>query len=202
MPQNLLIATRNKKKKSELESILSSWDVQLLTLDNVSGMPEIDEDGFTFEDNAIKKARTIAQLSGYITLADDSGLEVDALQGAPGVYSARFAGLEANDEANNRKLMDMLIDVDADNRTARFICVIAVAHPNGTVQTVRGGCEGHIALEPKGQEGFGYDPLFIPNGYKESFAELEAEEKNLMSHRGKALQLVKPLLQTILAAED
>lgn len=201
MPRNLLIATRNSKKKRELESILNTWDVKLLTLDDVAGMPEIVEDGSTFEENAIKKALTIAKLSGCLTLADDSGLVVDALNGAPGVYSARFAGEEANDENNNRKLLDMLKDAAEENRTARFVCVIAVAAPEGSVDTVQGICEGQIGVIARGNGGFGYDPLFMPSGFNKSFAELSDTEKNQISHRGKALQKAKAILQRILDAE-
>lgn len=198
MTRNLLIATRNNKKKRELQSILSSWDINILTLDDMETMPEIIEDGVTFVDNAVKKARTIAQLSGCTTLADDSGLEVDALGGEPGVYSARFSGPEADDNKNNRKLLDMMRDVAAEERTARFICVIAVAAPDGSVQTVEGVCAGKIGMYAKGENGFGYDPLFIPAGFDRTFAELADDEKNRISHRGKALQEAKKILPALL----
>jgi len=201
MTQNLLIATRNNKKKKELQSILSTWDVQLLTLDDFAGMPEIEEDGNTFVENAIKKAQIIAQLSNCITLADDSGLMVDALGGAPGVYSARFAGLDADDSDNNRKLLDMMKGIAQEQRTARFICVIAVAAPDGLVKTVQGVCEGRIETSGRGEGGFGYDPLFIPEGFQKTFAELGDDEKNRISHRGRALQEAKYLLQVVLGAE-
>lgn len=201
MTRNLLIATRNNKKKRELQSILSSWDINILTLDDMETMPEIIEDGVTFVDNAVKKARTIAQLSGCTTLADDSGLEVDALGGEPGVYSARFSGPEADDNKNNRKLLDMMRDVAAEERTARFICVIAVAAPDGSVQTVEGVCAGKIGMYAKGENGFGYDPLFIPAGFDRTFAELADDEKNRISHRGKALQEAKKILPALLGME-
>ncbi len=201
MTQNLLIATRNNKKKKELQSILSTWDVKLLTLDDFEGMPEIEEDGTTFVENAIKKARVIAQLSGCITLADDSGLVVDALGGAPGVYSARFAGLDADDSDNNRKLLDMMKGIAQEQRTARFICVIAVAAPDGLVRTVQGVCEGRIETFGRGEGGFGYDPLFIPEGFQKTFAELGDDEKNRISHRGRALQEAQYLLQIVLDME-
>ena len=169
MTQNLLIATRNNKKKKELQSILSTWDVKLLTLDDFEGMPEIEEDGTTFVENAIKKARIIAQLSNCITLADDSGLMVDALGGAPGVYSARFAGLDADDSDNNRKLLNMMKGIAQEQRTARFICVIAVAAPDGLVKTVQGVCEGRIETSGRGEGGFGYDPLFNTGRFSENF---------------------------------
>jgi len=201
MPRNLLIATRNSKKKRELQTILGSWDVKLLSLDDIEEMPEIEEDGATFTENATKKAKTISALSGLITLADDSGLEVDALGGAPGIFSARFAGIDADDEKNNRKLLTLMQDIKEVNRSARFVCVIAIATPEGIVQTAQGVCTGKIELARRGQGGFGYDPLFIPSGFSESLAELSDAEKNKISHRGKALQEAKPLLQQILGAE-
>ncbi|PKM77302.1 MAG: non-canonical purine NTP pyrophosphatase [Firmicutes bacterium HGW-Firmicutes-15] len=201
MPQNLLIATRNSKKKRELETILGDWDVNLLTLDNIEEMPEIEEDGATFAENAIKKAQIISALSGFITLADDSGLEVDALGGAPGIFSARFSGIDADDEKNNHKLLALMQNLSEVNRTARFVCLIAIATPEGIVQTVEGVCKGKIDITRRGQGGFGYDPLFIPSGFNKTFAELSDEEKNEISHRGKALQEAKPLLQRILGVE-
>lgn len=201
MPRNLLIATRNKKKRQELHEILKDWNIDIITLDDIKGIPEIEEDGSTFVDNAIKKASTVAALSGFITLADDSGLVVDALEGRPGVFSARFAGIDANDEKNNLKLLSMMQGLREEERTARFVCVIAVAEPDGRVQTVQGACEGRIANVASGQGGFGYDPLFIPLGLSQSFAELSDREKNAISHRGKALQEVKFLLQRILNVE-
>ncbi len=198
MAQNLLLATRNPKKKKELQSIIGAWDLNLLTLDEVAEIPEIEEDGETFQANAMKKARISAQLSGCITLADDSGLVVDVLEGAPGVYSARFSGLDASDDDNNRKLLSMMQGIPEDRRTARFVCVIAVAAPTGLVKTVEGVCEGRIGTIPEGQEGFGYDPLFIPAGYNKTFAELADTEKNMISHRGRALQKAKYLLQDFL----
>lgn len=198
MTQNLLLATRNNKKKRELQTILGAWDINLLTLDEVAEIPEIEEDGSTFRENAIKKAVTSAKLSGCITLADDSGLVVDALEGAPGVYSARFAGPHASDDDNNHKLLDMMHNVPEHQRTARFICVIAVALPDGKAKTVEGVCEGRIDTKHHGQGGFGYDPLFIPAGYSKTFAELTDDEKNMISHRGRALQAAKQLLQDFL----
>jgi len=195
MTQKLLIATRNHKKSKELQEILAGSGIQVLTLDDIAGMPEIVEDGQSFEENATKKAAVIAKLSGYTTLADDSGLEVDALNGAPGIYSARFAGENATDEENNQKLLKLLEDVAEPDRRARFVCVIAICQPDGTVRTVRGTCEGKIIFEPGGQGGFGYDPLFVPEGYSKTFAELSAEEKHRISHRGKALHAARPLLE-------
>lgn len=191
----LLLATRNHKKKRELQDILRDLDIELITLEDIDELPEVEEDGHTFEQNAFKKAKTTAILSGYITLADDSGLEVDALDGRPGVYSARFAGADATDEKNNHKLLNLLKDVEESSRTARFKCVIAIYSPQGKTAMVEGSCEGQIALKPSGQGGFGYDPLFIPHGFSQSFAELSPEEKHRISHRGKALQKAKPLIE-------
>lgn len=193
----LLLSTRNLHKRRELEEILKDLDVEVLTLDEVGISAVIEEDGKTFAENAIKKAGIIAKLSGCITLADDSGLVVDALDGAPGIYSARFAGENANDRDNNIKLMELLKEVEVPLRTARFVCTIAVCTPEGKVYTVEGRCEGRIGLHPRGEGGFGYDPLFIPEGYDQSFAELGETVKNRISHRGKALQQAREVLEEV-----
>mgnify|MGYP001019374294 CR=1 FL=1 len=188
MQNTLLLATRNQHKQRELEELLNPLGIKVKSLADIPDCPEIEEDGQSFEENAIKKARLTAIYTGMTTLADDSGLEVEALGGQPGVYSARFAGEPGNDEANNRKLLRLMQDIPADQRQARFVCVVAISDPDGTTRTVSGVCEGQIAFEPRGTGGFGYDPLFIPTGYTRSFAELTAEEKNRISHRAKALQ--------------
>lgn len=182
----LLMATRNKGKVRELRQLLSGLDVELLSVDDAGDLPEVEEDGETFTANAIKKARTLAQASGLWALADDSGLEVDALGGAPGVHSARYAGEPCDFAANNRKLLKALEGVE--NRRARFRCVIALASPDGRVETVEGACEGEIAPALRGEGGFGYDPLFCPQGHAETFAEMPAERKHTLSHRGEALR--------------
>jgi len=197
MKKKLLIANRNQKKKKELQQILCDLNFELITLDDLPPLPEVEEDGMTFTENAVKKAVTVARQTGLLTLADDSGLSVDALQGAPGVFSARYSGPEANDEKNNRKLLLALEDIPDVDRTARFVCVIALASPDGQVQTVEGSCEGRIDHILKGNAGFGYDPLFIPEGFEMSFAQLEPSIKNTISHRGKALALIKPVLESI-----
>ena len=197
MKKKLLIASRNQKKKKELQQILSDLNFELLSLDDLPPLPEVEEDGMTFTENAIKKAVTVARQTGLLTLADDSGLSVDALQGAPGVFSARYSGPEANDEKNNQKLLRALEDIPDADRSARFVCVIALASPDGQVQTVEGSCEGRIDHILKGNAGFGYDPLFIPEGFEVSFAQLEPSIKNTISHRGKALALIKPVLESI-----
>lgn len=195
MTARLVIASRNEKKKQELLQIIQGLDLEVVTLNEFPDAPEVEEDGLTFQENAIKKAREIARFTGCLTLADDSGLEVDALGGRPGVFSARFAGEPSDDERNNQKLLDMLQGIPAQERTARFRCVIAIASPDGRVETTEGTCDGRIGFFPRGQGGFGYDPLFIPDGFKQTFAELSSEVKNRISHRGKALQKASKLLR-------
>ncbi len=199
MNPKLLLATHNPKKKWELQQLLHDQKIKILTLDDMEGIGDIVEDGLSFAENAIKKARETAALSGYTCLADDSGLAVDALEGKPGVFSARFAGEDADDQKNNEKLLDMMRNIEEGRRTARFICVIALSSPAGDdIQTVSGVCEGRIAKKPSGTGGFGYDSLFIPQGYEESFGELSPQIKNSISHRGRALKKCLPLLQEYL----
>ena len=183
---NLLIATRNRHKLEEIRAILKVPGLKLVGADEVPGLPEVEEDAPSFEGNAIKKARTLALASGCWTLADDSGLEVDALDGAPGVISARYAGPEASTPANNARLLKELTGVT--DRRARFRCVLALCAPDGRAWTVEGRCEGRMLEAPRGANGFGYDPLFVPEGHEQTFAELPASVKNGMSHRGQALQ--------------
>ncbi len=185
--QQWLVATRNAGKLAEIRSIFKYPGIALLGVADVGdALPEVEEDGDTFEANAITKALTLALVSGLTTLADDSGLEVDALGGEPGVYSARYAGEPCDDEANNRKLLMRLKGVE--NRRARFRCVIALATPDGRVTTACGACEGGIAVAARGAGGFGYDPLFIPDGRSHTFAELGEAVKHRLSHRGTALR--------------
>ena len=188
----LFLATGNPNKRREIEALVRPLGIAVVTLSDVGDIGEVIEDGDTFEANACKKALYGAAKTGLWCLADDSGLEVDALDGAPGVYSARYAGEDADDEANNRKLLDALKDVPDEKRTARFKCVIALAAPEGeggarVVFTTEGAVEGRILREERGANGFGYDPLFFhpPSGV--AFAELSMEEKSKVSHRGKAL---------------
>jgi len=182
----LLVATRNRHKLDEIRAILSWPGVELVGADaHAQPLPEVIEDAATFEGNAIKKARTLCDASGLWTLADDSGLEVDVLGDAPGVFSARYAGEGAGDSANNARLLRELEGLD--DRRARFRCVLALAAPDGRVWTVEGRCEGRIARAPSGAGGFGYDPLFHPDGGTCSFAELPPGEKNRISHRARAL---------------
>lgn len=182
----LLVATRNQHKLEEMRAILHLPGVELIGADEVVGLPEdIVEDADSFADNALLKARALCVASGLWTLADDSGLEVDALDGAPGVHSARYAGEPSDTTANNAKLLREL--TGKTHRSARFRCALALVAPDGHVWTVEGRCEGHIAHAPAGRDGFGYDPLFVPHGFTQTFAELSAEEKNRISHRGAAL---------------
>ena len=181
----LLIATGNAHKLGEISTILRVPHLELVGMKALGSLPSVVEDGDTFEANAIKKAVSLARVAGLWTLADDSGLEVDALRGEPGVWSARYAGEPSNDAANNRKLLDNLATID--DRRARFRCVIALSDPTGNARTVAGACEGTLLRAGRGHNGFGYDPLFVPNGYSLTFAELDGRTKNLISHRAQAL---------------
>ena len=188
----LIAATRNRHKLEEIREILSDLDVEILDLDAFPDVPPVEEDGLTFEANAIKKARETTLATGKWTMADDSGLEVDALGGDPGVHSARYAGEPVDYEANNRKLLKALEGVSG--RKARFRCVIAICSPEGNIMTVNGTCEGHISERCTGTAGFGYDPLFVPDGHSLTFAELGQEVKNGISHRSVALENARSLL--------
>ena len=186
----ILIASHNKNKIAELEALLKTVcaDAEVVSLSDVGFTDEIIEDGTTFEENALIKARTGARL-GYITVADDSGLMVDALGGAPGVYSARYAGEDGNTEKNNAKLLAALQGVPQDKRTAHFVSVVACVFPDGREDiVVRGECPGEILTSPRGKTGFGYDPLFWYAPFGKTYAEMTAEEKNSISHRGVAMQ--------------
>jgi XTP/dITP diphosphohydrolase len=181
----LVIATRNAHKLEEIRAIFDFQNLDVLSAFDFPDIPDVVEDGDTLEANAIKKAVEIAAATGCWALADDSGLEVDALDGAPGVYSARYAGEPCSYEANNEKLLRELSG-KAD-RSARFRTVIALSDPGGSTQTVEGECSGVIIEELRGTNGFGYDPLFIPDGYAETFAQLDSDVKNHISHRANAL---------------
>jgi XTP/dITP diphosphohydrolase len=183
----LLLATRNPHKVREIAAILHPTGLRIVAADAFPDLPEVVEDGATFEANASKKAAMLARAAGLWTLADDSGLEVDALGGAPGVYSARYAGEPVDYEANNRKVLRQMAGVR--DRAARFRCVIALSDPAGNVRTVEGRCEGRIIRAPRGRQGFGYDPIFVPDGFAETFAEMDGETKNRISHRAAALRL-------------
>ena len=202
----LILASRNKKKIREMEALLAKYvdDVRILSLDDIGFEGDIEEDGTTFEENALIKARTAMEASGNriaaaqaAAIADDSGLAVDALNGAPGVYSARYAGGHGDDAANNALLLKNLADVPAEARTARFVCCIACVFPDGTSFTVRGETEGLIIDHARGEGGFGYDPYFYYQPYGKTFAELTADQKNAISHRGKAVAKLAEKMKTI-----
>ena len=182
----LVIATRNAHKLEEIRAIFDFSNLEVLSAFDFPEIPDVVEDGDTLEANAIKKAVEIADATGCWAMADDSGLEVDALDGAPGVYSARFAGEECSYPANNEKLLRELSG--KEDRAARFRTVIALSDPEGNVQTVEGECPGSIIEELRGTNGFGYDPLFVPDGCTETFAELSSKVKNRISHRARALK--------------
>lgn len=187
----LVVGTRNKKKKREIETILESFPVELKSLDDFPDAPEVEEDAETFEGNATKKARTLADALNEWVIADDSGLEIDALGGRPGVQSARYAGPDAMDAQKCQKVLAELQGVPREKRTARFRCVIALARPGRLEFTVEGRCEGCIAETMSGKGGFGYDPIFYYRAAGRTFAEMMPEEKNRVSHRGKALALFR-----------
>lgn len=196
MKLELVVATRNRKKVEEIRRILEGLAVILYALDDFPGCPEVEEDADTFEGNAVKKATAVARYAGKPAIADDSGLEVDALNGAPGVWSARYAGDNADDKKNLEKLLSELRDVEKEKRGARFVCCVALAHPDGRVETFRGFVEGRIGTEPIGFNGFGYDPVFYPLGRDRTFAEMSAGEKDALSHRGMALKELRAYLST------
>jgi XTP/dITP diphosphohydrolase len=193
----LVIATRNKGKIEELKSLFSGFPIRMKSLNDFGPIPEPVEDGKTFEDNAYKKAHFTARVLGFPALADDSGLTVAALGGAPGVFSARYAGEGAGDEANIRKLLKAMEGVS--DRKAAFECVISIAVPRGPALTYEGKCEGEIATDPGGKNGFGYDPVFFYPPLGKTFAELSREEKNLVSHRGKAVAKLLAEFDKVLA---
>lgn len=200
---NMVVATNNIGKLAEFRELLGDLPVDLLGLaDVVPEMPPVVEDGATFEENAMKKARAVADTALMLTLADDSGLEVDALQGAPGVRSARYAGERATDAENNAALLRALEEIPEEGRTARFRCVLCLVDPwepgGVSVTTVEGTCEGSIARSARGAGGFGYDPLFVVKGGLRTLAEFTDQEKNAISHRGAAARALRPRLQAIL----
>jgi XTP/dITP diphosphohydrolase len=197
---DLLVATTNPGKCAEVQAFLSKLPLRIFTLGDLRDPPAIVEDGATFEENALKKARALADFSGMLTLADDSGLEVDALDGAPGIYSARYAGEEGNDGKNNEKLLNQLADVPEERRTARFVCALALCAPKFRDMkdwTVRESCEGRIAVGLKGENGFGYDPLFFYPPFGKTFSEIDRETKATVSHRGKALKKLAEVLPSL-----
>ncbi len=193
----IVLATNNAHKKQEIEHIFSNFDIQLKILKDFPGMPEVIEDEYTFRENAIKKATEVSNFTGKIALADDSGLVVEALDGMPGIFSARFAGKKCSYEDNNKKLLSLLKDYPLDKqRKAKFICVMALAFKNKILYITRGECKGIIAHQLSGKNGFGYDPIFYLPKYKKTFAEIEAGLKNKISHRAQALKGIVKFLQS------
>ena len=209
--QTLILGTRNKKKGLELARLIAPpWDhnprIGLLTirpLEEVDRSIDVDEDADTFAGNARKKAAEIARALGHWVLADDSGLTVDALNGAPGVHSARFSGTHGDDEANNRKLLKVLADVPDERRGAAFVCSLALADPRGEIRLeAAGACRGRITREARGAHGFGYDPLFLIPEYHKTFGELSAVVKSQLSHRARAFSRFRPALDRLIAVGD
>ncbi len=192
----IVVATQNKHKIEEIAAIINIPNVNIISRDEAGVPPfEVEETGTTFEENSYIKAKAIMNVIGEITIADDSGLEVDALNGEPGIYSARYAGENAKDSDNNEKLLEKLQGLPLEERGAKFVSVVTLVHPNGMKIVARGECKGHIISEPRGNSGFGYDPLFIPDGNDKTYAELTKDEKNCISHRRRALeQLAKSLI--------
>jgi len=192
----LIIATGNVHKVEEFELLLKNLDFNVCSAEVCGGMPEVDENGSTFAANAQLKAEALRKLApmGAWVMADDSGLEVDALDGAPGIYSARYAGEDASDHDNLVKLLDAIKNVPKEKRTARFRCVLCVIDPDGYTTHYDGSCEGRLDVEVHGDRGFGYDPIFVPDGYSESFAQLGDEVKSQLSHRAKAVEWMRTIV--------
>lgn len=192
--KELVVATQNTGKVAEIKAALSGLPYQVVSLGDIGSFPEAIEKGTTFAENACSKATFYARLTGKLCLADDSGLEVDYLKGEPGVYSARYAGDHAADEDNNQKLLDSLIGIAPEKRTARFRCVLAMSDAEKILLTTEGAVEGIILTNPRGLQGFGYDPLFLVPELGRTLAEMSHDEKNGISHRGQAIRrLVKQL---------
>ena len=192
-----MIATRNKGKIREIREALNGLGLRIYALSDFSDVPEIEEDGKSFTENALKKARFYSKYFGMLAIADDSGLEVDSLKGLPGIYSARYAGEEASSQANNQKLLSALEGVPVSKRGAKFKCLLAMVSPDGKEAIAEGSCKGSIGFKEKGKRGFGYDPLFILPKNGKTMAELSLEEKNKISHRGKALRKLRKLIKTL-----
>jgi len=193
---SLILATRNAKKLAELRRILeaSSVDVSVTDLSEYPDMPEVAETGATFNENALLKARAVVAHTGRPAVAEDSGLCIDALNGMPGVLSARWAGRHGDDEANLRLVLGQLADVPAGRRAGHFTCVAALVLPSGTEHVTEGTVSGRITDAPRGTNGFGYDPIFVPDGYELTMAEMSPEAKDAISHRGRALRALAPII--------
>jgi len=194
----LVLATKNRDKIKEIEHLLRGLKIKILSIEDYPDLPEVHEAGETLRDNAIKKAVTIAAYTGKWALADDTGLAVAALDGAPGVYSARFAGPGCKYIDNNKKLLKLLSDLPINKRKAQFKCVIALSDPRGKAHAVSGVINGYIGTKMKGERGFGYDPVFVVPEYGKTFAQLGLKTKNQISHRGKALEKMKKVIKKMI----
>jgi XTP/dITP diphosphohydrolase len=190
----LVVATRNNGKVREIRKALKGFGFRLYALSDFPDVPEIEEDGESFTENALKKARFYSSYFGKLVLADDSGLEVKALKGLPGIYSARYAGERASNQENNQKLLKEIGGIPFSRRGAQFQCVIAIVSPDGKEAIAEGSCKGRIGSKEVGKRGFGYDPLFILPRYGKTMAQLTLEEKNRISHRGKALKKLRKII--------
>jgi len=191
----LMVATRNRGKVREIREALKGLGLRIYALSDFDGVPEIEEDGKSFTENALKKARFYSKVFGKLTLADDSGLEVDSLKGMPGIYSARYAGERASNRENNQKLLKEMGEIPLSKRGARFKCVMALVSPDGKETMTEGFCKGRIGMRERGKRGFGYDPLFILPKYGKTMAQLHLKEKNRISHRGKALRRLRKTIR-------
>jgi len=189
------LATKNEGKIKEMKALLQDLDIELLTPEAAGSFPEVIEDGRTFLENALKKAQNLSEATGGETLADDSGLEVDALGGKPGIFSSRYSGPGSTDETNIRKLLEDLMGMPDERRSARFRCVVVLYRPGGDHEVFEGTLEGRITTEPAGWNGFGYDPVFFVPEFNMTVAQMSSEMKNRISHRGQALRLLKKSLQ-------
>jgi XTP/dITP diphosphohydrolase len=192
--RKLLIATRNKGKFKEIKNILEPINFELKLLSDFKDIPETEEDRPTFRGNAVKKARETSKTAGLLSISDDSGLEVEALNGAPGVRSSRFSGPDSTDKKNIKKLLRLLKDLPPEKRKAEFVCWVALADKGEVLATTKGVCEGKIIYKSRGHYGFGYDPVFVPAGYNKTFAELGLKVKNKISHRVKAFSKMKEIM--------
>ena len=191
----MIVATKNKGKIPEIREALKGLGLRIYALSDFPDVPEMIEDGKSFTENALKKARFYSKVFGKLTLADDSGLEVDSLKGLPGVYSARYSGERASSQENNRKLLKEMEEIPFSRRGARFKCIMALVSPDGEETMTEGSCKGRIGMREKGRRGFGYDPLFILPIYGKTMAELSLKEKNKISHRGNALRKLRKIIR-------
>ena len=192
----MVVATKNLGKVREIRKALKGFEFRIFTLSDFPDIPEIKEDGKSFVENALKKGRFYSKYFGELTIADDSGLEVNSLKGLPGIYSARYVREGASSQENNQKLLREMRDVTISKRGAKFKCIIAVVSPDGRETIAEGECKGRIGFKEKGKKGFGYDPLFILPKYGKTMAEFSLEAKNRISHRGKALKKIRRIIQS------